>query len=76
MPLSRARDRERKRLARLESGNVQPKVVIPGLEIRGNKVIGVQSNLYSKWKDAHLELDRYGHPRDIDADGNVMPEFT
>jgi len=47
MPLSRKKDRERKRQSRLESKDVQPKVILPGLVIEGNKIIGVQpkSNL-------------------------------
>ncbi len=50
MPLSKARDRERKRMARSVQPNsnltapvlVQPKpIVIPGLLMDGNKIVGV-----------------------------------
>ena len=38
MPLSHKRDRERKRLLRLENKKVQPKVVVPELDADGNPI--------------------------------------
>lgn len=45
MPLSKERDRERKRLIRLETKKIQPKTVIPGLVIEGNRIVGIKSRL-------------------------------
>ena len=75
MPLSKARDRECKRLTRLESKKVQPKIL--GLAIEGNKIIGVQPKP-SVGLDAVAIMDgREGTlVPDIDADGNPIPEVT
>ena len=70
MPLSKARDRERKRLVRLESKDVQPRIAISGLEIKGNKIVAVQPSVQP------IPNCPDGRYRDLDADGNVMPELT
>lgn len=68
MPLSKARDRERKRLSRLESKKVQPKIA--GLEIKGNKIIGVQPRIYTDYKKVEPKIYT-----EYDADGNPIPEW-
>lgn len=66
MPLSKAKDRERKRLFRLESKNIQPKVVPlynPAVHRAGDRVLVYQGK----------RLIEMVIPR-LDADGNPIPD--
>ena len=94
MPLSRARDRERKRIARASVqpkvlNPVQPKYIIAGLEIEGNRILGctkvVQPTAYNpaihRTGDRVLIKPLYGKKPvevtipEVDADGYPIPDY-
>jgi len=66
MPLSKVRDRERKRLARLESSNVQPKEAP-----MYNPMIHKAGDTVRVWKGKSLVTTTIPT---LDADGNAVPE--
>ena len=68
MSLSKQRDRERKRLSRLESKKIQPNIA--GLEIKGNKIVGITKPI--KTYMAGVEID----VPELDADGHSIPDYT
>ena len=83
MPLSKVRDRERKRLARLENKNVQPKRLYPvqpkdmesklrkqGIAIDGNRIVRVAKPVQPMYM-AGGPINTV----ELDADGNMIPEY-
>ena len=88
MPLSKVRDRERKRLAkiRLENSKFQPKVVIAGLQIEGNRIIGIEPKFQPSYPIYNPVIHKAGDwvlvfggkhlveviVPELDADGNVI----
>ena len=91
MPLSKQRDRERKRQSRLESKNVQPKgaqllesiLSKQGIDTKGNVVRPVQPKIPIYNPYVHRPGDRVMVRQglvetvipEVDADGNVMSEL-
>lgn len=88
MPLSKKRDKERKRLIRLENQKIQPKIDIPGLELDGGGEIRletelVQPKLYNPMKHRHGDRVMVQRGKqlvevvipELDADGQPIPDY-
>jgi len=75
MPLSKARDRERKRLTRLENKNVQPKRLNP-VQPKLAELRGLIGRMESKPMPSMVVTPLVrGAEFNIDADGNLIPEY-
>lgn len=78
MPLSKARDRERKRQSRLENKAVQPKLVQPNkarIEELRQLIDDTEAAMYDEELDEHGDhIDDYVGV-ELDADGNPIPSL-
>ena len=67
MPLSKKRDKERKRLARLGNRVVQPDAPLPYV---------VHPNIYNDLKEHYPGVEKqFVTSVELDAEGNPMPEY-